>query len=133
MGRKLTGEVFDTNIFCPLCYSAPGLEIQARPEGDFSGVCPVCLAKYTIKAHQNKYNLEISLPVDRLIGGTGIAILNNMVTSELSDKNLDRETRRQLHKLENLRLVRVAVRKKKACWMITTNGLNFFMGDNKNV
>ena len=110
----MAGEVFDTNIFCPLCYSAPGLEIQARPEGDFTGVCPVCLAKYTLrKAHKNKYNFEVSLPVDRLIGGTGVTILNNMVTSELSDQDLDRETRRQLHKLENLRLVRVAVRQKK--------------------
>jgi len=129
----LTGEVFDTNIFCPLCYSAPGLEIHARSEGDFSGVCPTCLAKYTIRKAQNKYNLKVSLPVDRLVGGTGIAILNNMVNSELSDQDLDRETRRQLHKLENLRLVRVAVRQKKAYWMITTNGLNFFTGDNKNV
>ncbi len=124
----MTGEVFDTNIFCPLCYSAPGLEIQARPEGDFTGVCPVCLAKYTLRKAQNKYNLEVSLPVDRLIGGTGVTILNNMVTSELSDQDLDRETRRQLHKLENLGLVRVAVRKKKAYWMITTNGLNYFSG-----
>lgn len=120
----MTGEVFDSGIFCPLCHSAPAMEIRFTSEGQCRAVCMVCLSTYELsRENSGGFTLSVHVPYEKIIGGTGETILKELENKILPDARLDVETRRQLRKLEALGVVEAFSKEKKAFWRVTQKGL----------
>ena len=124
----MTGD-YDSRLYCPHCSGGPALYLWAENRGCLRAQCPVCGKRYSIKRQQDgSYTMTIVIPPSDLLGKNTEAVLHFIVeTGAVWDDELDRDTRRQMRKLEELGLVRSGVRlldgRKKFFWEPTRRGL----------
>lgn len=118
----------DSQIYCPMCFSSPAMEIEVDARGDAVAKCVNCFEEYRLVRNGNGWEMHVSIPTERLIGRTGMAILKQLKASAIPDEELDKETRKQVQKLNSLGLVRPTRTSNKIVWELTNSGV-YFIGE----
>jgi hypothetical protein len=123
--------MFESDVFCPLCFAAPAMEIRFRRDGRGSAKCMACLTEYELRQSDDGegFTFSVFVPRDKILGSTGESLLRALLDRMLPDQGLTVDTRRQLRKLEAMGLVDVTRDAQGAYWRITQRGHDILQGE----